>query len=67
MRSRLIRLIVAAAAVSGLGLASGVTGAHATTSIDKPTVTFGCGTVTVTAAGKSHTAHVLPCPGPVIF
>ncbi|MDQ1403350.1 MAG: hypothetical protein QOG03_1666 [Actinomycetota bacterium] len=35
--------------------------------VGKPSVTFGCGTVTVTVAGKSHTAQVLPCPGPVIF
>jgi hypothetical protein len=35
--------------------------------VQKPTVTFGCGTVTVTVQGKSETAHVLPCPGPVIF
>jgi hypothetical protein len=32
----------------------------------KPTVTFGCGTVTVTEGGTSKTLHILPCPGPAI-
>lgn len=35
--------------------------------VTKPTVTFGCGTVTVTEGKISKTFQVLPCPGPVIF
>jgi hypothetical protein len=31
-----------------------------------PTVTFGCGTVTVREGNVSKTLHILPCPGPVI-
>jgi hypothetical protein len=34
--------------------------------LGKPTVEFGCGTVTVTSGDVSVTAQVLPCPGPVI-
>jgi hypothetical protein len=35
--------------------------------VGKPSVTFGCGTVTVKEGTISVTLPILPCPGPVIF
>jgi hypothetical protein len=34
--------------------------------LGKPTVTFGCGTVTVSSGSVSATLPILPCPGPVL-
>ena len=34
--------------------------------VGKPTVEFGCGTVTVSSGDVSETLPILPCPGPVI-
>jgi hypothetical protein len=83
MRARLARLAMAASLLGGgLAFMSGGVSAHAMTcdpdypcdpppttipKPTKPTVTFGCGTVTVSTTGKSVTAHILPCPGPVLF
>jgi hypothetical protein len=33
----------------------------------KPSVSFGCGTVTVRSGDISVTLPILPCPGPVLF
>jgi hypothetical protein len=35
--------------------------------VGKPSVTFGCGTVTVASGDLSVTLPILPCPGPVLF
>lgn len=83
MRTRLARLVAVAGLIGGGIMFVGGHAAHACPDPDnpcdpvpykptlptvpKPTVTFGCGTVTVTVGAKSETAHVLPCPGPVIF
>ena len=64
LRRLLITATFGIASTAGL-VASSVGTAHATT-LGKPSVTFGCGTVTVTDGGISETLQILPCPGPVI-
>jgi hypothetical protein len=65
---RLRRVLVAAAFGIGstAGMAAALTPAHAMGSVSKPTVTFGCGTVTITEGNISQTLQILPCPGPVL-
>ena len=78
---KLRRILVAAALGVGstVGAAAALAPAHASgcpdpdnpcdpvpITVSKPSITFGCGTVTITDGSVSKTFRILPCPGPAL-